>query len=242
MQLLQVIGAEVNSLSASYASTASYYGGSILSASYAATASFAPNYVLNSATSSFATTGSNNFNGNQTITGSLSTSGSVTIIGNETITGSLNVSGSNTLIGTEIITGSVFISGSKTIIGNNIITGSLNVTGSTVLNGPLTVGISTITTATVTSTVGSNTIFTQATGSYTSAFYKYTFTSQSNARAGEVMAIWNGTSVQYTDNSTPDIGTTSTVSSSVLISGANVVLSTYTPTAGWTIKSQVTYL
>jgi hypothetical protein len=52
----------------------------VLSSSYASTASLAPNYVLNSATSSFiintqtgsfATTGSNNFNGNQTITGSL---------------------------------------------------------------------------------------------------------------------------------------------------------------------------
>ena len=52
----------------------------VLSASYASTASLAPNYVLNSATSSFitntqtgsfATTGSNQFNGNQTITGSL---------------------------------------------------------------------------------------------------------------------------------------------------------------------------
>jgi hypothetical protein len=52
----------------------------VLSSSYASTASLAPNYVLNSATSSFitntqtgsfATTGSNQFNGNQTITGSL---------------------------------------------------------------------------------------------------------------------------------------------------------------------------
>jgi hypothetical protein len=52
----------------------------VLSSSYASTASLAPNYVLNSATSSFitntqtgsfATTGSNQFNDNQTITGSL---------------------------------------------------------------------------------------------------------------------------------------------------------------------------
>ena len=52
----------------------------VLSSSYASTASLAPNYVLNSATSSFitntqtgsfATTGSNQFDGNQTITGSL---------------------------------------------------------------------------------------------------------------------------------------------------------------------------
>jgi hypothetical protein len=56
--------------------------------------------------SSVALTGSNSFNGNQTITGSLL------------------VSGSNTVIGTKTITGSIFISGSKTIIGSLTITGS----------------------------------------------------------------------------------------------------------------------
>jgi len=125
---------------------------------------------------------------------------------------------------------SLATTGSNNFVGNQTITGSLNI------------GPSTITTATVTSTVGSNTVFTQATGSYTSAFYKYTFTSQSNARAGEIMAVWNSSSVQYTDNSTPDIGNTSAVTSSVSISGANVVLSTYTPAAGWAIKSYVTYI
>jgi hypothetical protein len=176
------------------------------------------------------------------LSASLATTGSNTFIGNQTITGSLSVSGSHILIGTKTLTGSLSTSGSVTVVGNETVSGSLNVSGSTVLNGPLTIGGSTITTATITSNLGSNTIFTQATGSYTSAFYKYTFTSQSNARAGEVMAIWNGASVQFTDNSTPDIGNTSAVTSSVSISGANVVLSTYTPTAGWTIKSQVTYI
>jgi hypothetical protein len=70
---------------------------------------------FNAFTSSVATTGSNIFIGNQTVTGSLSISGSSSLIGNQT------------LVGTKTITGSVFISGSKTIIGNNIITGSLNV-------------------------------------------------------------------------------------------------------------------
>jgi len=167
----------INSSGSVFIPSASLTGSLQGSASYASTSSYAPNYTLISATGSFATTGSNNFNGNQTITGSLS-------------------------VGTSIIT----------------------------------------TAAAVTSNLGSNTIFTQATGSHTSAFYKYTFTSQSNARAGEVMAIWNGTSVQFTDNSTPDIGNTLAVTSSVSISGANVILSTYTPSAGWTINSQVTYI
>jgi len=450
---VSITGNAVTATTSSYAATASYYGGSVTSASYAATASYAPLYVLTSTTSSLATTGSNTFIGNQTITGSLSVSGSHTLIGTKTLTGSLSTSGSVTVVGNETISGSLFlanqatqgsllfmsgsgqvnntntgnlfwdsinnalnigtstpqssyllnvngstyingnitlgnsnftlygqysnyslglgggqisintaagggiyfcqggaanqyagmfpsrrwwfssgtgyiddgvnqlqVSGSGKFTNNLVVTGSLNVLGgitgslsgsatsatsasyattasyvqtaqtaSYVLNavsssyaltasyamnggggngfpyngtsvpavisgsllitgsgltvtGSVNIGPSTITTATVTSTVGSNTVFTQVTGSYTSAFYKYTFTSQSNARAGEVMAIWNGTSVQFTDNSTPDIGNTAAVTSSVSISGANVVLSTYTPTAGWAIKSQVTYI
>ena len=70
---------------------------------------------LNSKTGSYATTGSNQFNGNQTITGSLTVSSSATFtnigpanfIGNQKITGSLNVktvtdNGSGLVIGNQI--------------------------------------------------------------------------------------------------------------------------------------------
>jgi hypothetical protein len=66
---------------------------------------------------SLATTGSNTFRGNQTVTGSLLTSGSNTLVGNTTLTGSLSISGSttqsgnNTLIGTTTLTGSIQIAG-----------------------------------------------------------------------------------------------------------------------------------
>jgi hypothetical protein len=56
-----------------------------VSSSYATTASFAPNYVLNSATSSFATTGSNTFIGNQIITGSVAISGTASLNGNNIV-------------------------------------------------------------------------------------------------------------------------------------------------------------
>jgi hypothetical protein len=97
--------------------------------------------------------------------------------------------------------------------------------------------------ATVVSSInGSNTIFTQATGSYTSAFFKYTITSASNARSGEVISVWNGTSVRFTDTSTTDIGTTSAATSSVVISGGNVLFNVQTNTAGWRIKSMGTFI
>jgi hypothetical protein len=97
--------------------------------------------------------------------------------------------------------------------------------------------------ATVTSSInGSNTVFTQATGSYTSAFFKYTVTSGSNARSGEIMSVWNGATAEFADNSTADIGTTTTVTSSVAISGANVRLNMQTNTSGWRIKSIATFM
>jgi hypothetical protein len=149
---------------------------------------------------------------------------------NVVITGSLTVSGS---------TGTVFNSNVDTLV----LTGSLLVTGSTVLTGPLTVGISNIRTNTITpSAAGANTVFTQATGSFTGAKYLYTVTSASNARTGEVMAVWNGTTTQYTDNSTLDIGSTTAVTASVSIVTAQAQFNMQTTNAGWTIKSQVTYL
>jgi hypothetical protein len=97
--------------------------------------------------------------------------------------------------------------------------------------------------ATVTSSInGSNTVFTQATGSYSSAFFKYTVTSGSNARSGEIMSVWNGATTAFTDNSTTDIGTTTAVTSSVALSGANVQLNVQTNTAGWRIKSIATFM
>jgi hypothetical protein len=93
------------------------------------------------------------------------------------------------------------------------------------------------------SSVGSNNLFTQNTGSYTSAFFKYTCYSASfAARAGEVIAVWNGTSVQFTDFSTVDFGNTAPVTASVAIVTGQVQLNMQTNTSGWTIKSMATFI
>jgi hypothetical protein len=103
-----------------------------LFATYADTASFYaetdPVFVAKSA--SLATTGSNVFRGNQTVTGSLFTSGSNTLIGSTTLSGSINVSGSTTLNGTTNFYGTHTLSGSNTILGNTTLSGSLEVSGS----------------------------------------------------------------------------------------------------------------
>jgi hypothetical protein len=53
------------------------------------------------------------------------------------------------------------------------------------------------------------------------------------------MAIWSGSSVKYTDNSTSDIGSTADFVFGVILSGSNMVLTGSTSTNGWTLKTAV---
>jgi len=97
--------------------------------------------------------------------------------------------------------------------------------------------------STVSSTiVGSNNLFTQATGSYTSAHGKYTVYKGANSRAGEFVTSWNGTTTSYYDNSTVDIGNTTDVTfqSSIVTGQAQINASALS--SGWTVKMLVTYL
>ena len=97
--------------------------------------------------------------------------------------------------------------------------------------------------ATVLSTiVGSNNLYTQATESYTSAFGKYTLHNGANARAGELMIVWNGTSTSYTDTSTLDIGDTTDITFDSIIVGSNIEIDAVAGTSGWTIKILTTFI
>lgn len=121
-----------SSTSASFASTASYVITS-QTASYVATASNALNADLLDGVhlSTLATTGSNIFKANQTITGSLDITGSINTIG--TITATTLVVQTITS-STDFITGSSrfgsLISNTHTFTGSVFITGSLTTTGS----------------------------------------------------------------------------------------------------------------
>jgi hypothetical protein len=114
---------------------------------------------------------------------------------------------------------------------NFVITNTLS------LNGTLT------DTATINSTiVGSNNLFQQATGSFRSAHGKYTLYNGANARAGEFVTVWNGTTVNYYDNSTTDIGGTSDITFQSQIVTSQLQLNAVALSSGWTIKMLVTYL
>ncbi len=122
------------------------------------------------------------------------------------------------------------------------LTASYAATASTANSG-FTIGTTqTYTNIVASSVVGSNNVFTHTTGSYTSAFYKYTVSNSANARSGEVIAVWNGSSAQYTDYSTLDIGSTSGVTPSVSVVSSDVLFNITTGTSGWRLKATVTYL
>jgi hypothetical protein len=92
------------------------------------------------------------------------------------------------------------------------------------------------------SIVGSNNLYTQPTGSYTAAFFKYTVSNGTNARAGEVTAVWNGGTAEFMDVSTNDIGNTNAVTASVAIVTGEAQLNFQTNTSGWRIKSTATFM
>jgi hypothetical protein len=91
--------------------------------------------VLSNQTSSYATTGSNNFNGNQAITGSLNVTQNITG-SNALLTGTVTA---QTLV-IQTITSSIVYSSGSNIFGNQLtntqqLTGSVTVTGSLGVNG-----------------------------------------------------------------------------------------------------------
>jgi hypothetical protein len=169
------------------------------------------------------------YTGDAVISGSLLVSGS-----GLTVTGSLNASAiTGSLHGTaswasNTITAQTASFANSFTIGNG---------GTLALNGTLTDS------STINSTiVGSNNLFQQATGSYTSAHGKYTLHNGTNARAGEFITVWNGNSVEYYDNSTNDIGNTEDITFQSLIVTGQIQINAVAASSGWTVKMLITYI
>ena len=86
---------------------------------------------------------------------------------------------------------------------------------------------------------GTETIATVVKANYDAAFFDYVVKNGTNLRAGTVMAVHDGTNVEFTDNSTKDIGNTSGVTFSVDISGTDLRLRATTTSDNWVIKTLV---
>jgi hypothetical protein len=91
------------------------------------------------------------------------------------------------------------------------------------------------TTSSLTS-AGITTISQLSTSSYTSCFYNYTVASASNARSGQVMTVWNGNTIRYTEVVTTDIGDTNQVIVSASLASGFVRLQV-SASSGWTFKN-----
>ena len=94
------------------------------------------------------------------------------------------------------------------------------------------------TTEKITAGIGLTNIYSIPTSTYTGAFFDYTVSNNINLRAGNIMAIWNtGTTVQYTETSTNDIGNTSGLTFNIIISGSSAILRASGVTGNWTVKT-----
>jgi hypothetical protein len=91
----------------------------------------------------------------------------------------------------------------------------------------------------VTANTGVTVIYSIPTASYDSAYFDYNIRSGSVGRAGQIMAMWSGSSVNYSEVSASSFGTTNTFVFGVRISGSNMILSGSAPTNGWTVKTIV---
>jgi hypothetical protein len=136
---------------------------------------------------------------------------------------------------------------SSTEIGDTNISddGTLvSINSDTQVNGALTISgetLSTFVNKSTTSTNGTNVVSSDATGSYTAAFYNYTISKGSNARSGQISSVWNGSSIVYNETSTVDIGSTNGAYFTVSLGSGNVQLN-FTSDGGWAFKTSTTLL
>ena len=170
--------------------------------------------------------------------------GSAGGVSTTTLQGAYDNSSSNPEILTNATLGAVNIRRGSALDTDNVLTvqngagtDTVKITGSgqVTLTGPLVMNTSQSTG--ITSGTSSLLSFTSSAGS--SCYFDYNVLGASNERrSGTVMAVWDGTNVQYTDTSTPDLnGSTRPIEFSVSIIGGNVTLQSHVTSGTWTVKT-----
>jgi len=130
-----------------------------------------------------------------------------------------------------------------TVTGGTIFQSGL--TANTISSTTLIIGSnqapSLYTTTRVTSITASTgtTIYSFPTTDYISSFVDYNVSGTTGLRAGNLMAIWSGISVNFTETSTNDIGNTTPLTFGYVISGSSAVLQASASTGTWIVKSIV---
>ena len=93
------------------------------------------------------------------------------------------------------------------------------------------------TTLRVTPNSGTTTVYTIPQSAYTGAFFEYTVSDGINLRAGNIMSVWRGTTVNFTETQTTDIGSTSGLTFTMSANTSNVILQTSATTNNWIVKT-----
>ena len=238
-----------NVISSSYATTASY-------ATYAVSASYEINYETSSSyaeTASFVPAGVGGLYGGD---GTISLNTTAAVAGNLLLSGSNGTQSGSTL--------SLYGSGSANPVFkvdgsagelfsiSDSLSGSLfainNISGLSIfevfsddqiLYGGSTAPALTTTVKNTVSATGAFTVYSLPTASYDGAWFEYVVKSGSNARAGQIMAVWSGSQSNISETTTTDIGSTTAISFYGLVSGSNFVLTGSATTANWTVKTIV---
>jgi hypothetical protein len=221
----------LNSVSSSFASTASFVA-LAQTASYVVLAQTA-SYVLNSVSSSFSATASyvNQLNQAVLISGSINATGSVSVYKSGSTVFAVSGSAGPLFDVSDVVSGSLFTvwTGSNRIL-------QANSDYTTILGGAS--GASALfATNKTTANSGSTTLYTVPTATYDSIHIDYNIRSGSVARAGNVFAIWSGSSVNQIETSASSFGDTSGFTFGVIVSGSNLALTGSVSTSGWTVKT-----
>jgi len=128
----------------------------------------------------------------------------------------------------------IFATGSTGAVGINTTSpqATLHINGNTIISSSL---FSSVQSGSL--TTGTTLIYSVNTASYNAGFFDYYAMSGSNGRAGTVMSFWSGSSIQYTDNSTPDVGDTTNFAFSMSLAGSNAQLFASASSDSWTVKT-----
>ena len=89
----------------------------------------------------------------------------------------------------------------------------------------------------VITTTANTEIYKVSTGSYDGLFIDYTIRSGSNARVGQLMSMWSGSQVNYTETSASQFGDTSGFTFAAYISQSFMNISSSATTNGWDVKT-----
>jgi hypothetical protein len=86
---------------------------------------------------------------------------------------------------------------------------------------------------------GLSTVYSLPMSAYTGAFFDYTVTNTGGARAGNIMSIFSGNTVEFEDAPTNDIGSTSGITFTMSADSTNALLQVSATTTGWEVKTIV---